>query len=61
MTFDELITIVAEYASEYGITPAESIYDLEFDGPNGSEGPSLEDRTRLTQHFSQLGVLHTQY
>lgn len=61
MTFDELVTIVAEYAAEFGITPAESIHDLEFDGPNGSTGPSLNDLERLTRHFIGLGLLHTQY
>lgn len=61
MRFDELITIVANYAAEYGITPAESIHDLEFDGPNGSTGPTLADKERLTRHFAGLGLLHKQY
>lgn len=51
MTFEELIEIVIEYAIEYKCTIKESVDDLEFDGPNGSGGPSIEDTVRLLNHF----------
>ncbi len=51
MSFEELCRIVQDYATEYSCSILESINDLEFDGPNGSEGPSDEDRQRLLTHF----------
>jgi hypothetical protein len=53
MNFEQLIQIVIGYAAEYKCTIAESINDLEFDGPNGSEGPSREDTIRLLNHFNE--------
>lgn len=51
MNFEQLIEMVIEYAIEYKCTIKESVDDLEFDGPNGSEGPSIEDTVRLLNHF----------
>ena len=52
MSFDELCKMVADYAARYNCTLAESIQDLEFDGPEGSHGPSREDVDRLYSHFN---------
>ena len=51
MTFMELVQMVEEYAERYKCSIDDSIYDLEFDGPNGSTGPSSEDVERLQVYF----------
>jgi hypothetical protein len=51
MTFKELCEIVIEYAGKYSCTIKESIDDLEFDGPDGSFGPSRDDIDRLYDFF----------
>jgi len=51
MTFMELVEIVKEYADKYNCSIDDSIYDLEFDGPNGSSGPSADDVVRLQAYF----------
>jgi len=51
MNFEQLIEIVIDYAIDYKCTIKDSINDLEFDGPEGSSGPSIEDTVRLLNHF----------
>lgn len=49
----EVVSIVCEYAEQYDCSIEESINDLEFDGPNGSYGPSECDRQQLREYFSK--------
>lgn len=51
MNFEELIEMVIDYAVEYKCTIETSINDLEFDGPDGGSGGSMEDIVRLLNHF----------
>jgi hypothetical protein len=52
MSFQELVSIVEEYAAQYNCPIWDAIDDLEFDGPGGSYGPSFEDKARLQEHFA---------
>ncbi len=54
MTDLELIQIVQDYAAQYKCSIADSIVDLEFDGPNGSSGPSESDVAMLYAHFDSM-------
>jgi len=51
MSFNDLVKMVEQYAQRYSCSIADSIDDLEFDGPEGSFGPSQEDRDALLAHF----------
>jgi hypothetical protein len=53
MNFEQLVTMVIEYAVEHKCTIAESINDVEFDGPDGGFGLSREDTIRLLNHFNE--------
>lgn len=51
MTFQELCQMVSEYQARYNCGFADAIDDLEFDGPEGSSGPTERDRELLMDHF----------
>jgi hypothetical protein len=51
MSFQDLCKMVLAYATRYECTIAESIEDLDFDGPDGNFGPSEDDIKKLHNHF----------
>jgi len=49
-----VINMVEDYAAEHGCDYGQAIEDLEFDGPNGSSGPTEEEKQVLYDHFSRV-------
>jgi len=58
MPFENLVSMVIEYADAYNCTIKIAINDLEFDGPYGSSGPSVEDQVALLNHFGSRVEMH---
>jgi hypothetical protein len=55
---DEVVDMVLDYMAEHNCSLEEALSDLEFDGPNGSYGPTPELITELRNSIPELVVAH---
>jgi hypothetical protein len=52
MNIDLLVEMIDDYMAQYNCPLHEAIADLEFDGPQGSHGPSKEQLKAINDYFA---------